>query len=305
MRDGIAEMDAPSAAGGARSAASLLRGCLLVAAGISLGGLAGAPDARGDEQLWAFARGAETLPGGHAEFYQFTTLRTGKKSGDYYGLDFESELEYGLTDEIQASASIVNHYFNVKSVTDLSNTNRYRFGGVEGSVKARALSPFIDPVGLSLRVDGGYLAKDDVAGIRQQEWFLAPELALQKNFRDDTVFWVLDLGAQFAWGKQPAEEYPRELSLQGATGVAFRFAPNWFAGAEARVVSEYPLFDFDHFEHAVLYAGPSLHYGGERWWATLSWLYQAWGRGIEEGNQSQTFAEETEQIVRLKVGINF
>jgi hypothetical protein len=63
--------------------------------------------------------------------------------------------------------------------------------------------------------------------------------------------------------------------------------------------------DFDHFEHYALYTGPSLHYGAKRWWVTASWLYQAYGRGIEEGNQHQTFAEETEQIARIKVGINF
>jgi hypothetical protein len=194
----------------------------------------------------------------------------------------------------------------VNDVEDLRNQNRYRFGGVEGSVKGRLLSPFVDPIGLALRAETGYLAKDDVGGIRQQEWFFAPEIDLQKNFRDDTISWVLDGGAEFAWGKQPAEEYSRELSLQAATGLSYRFAPNWFVGGEARLRSEWPQFDLvDHFEHTVVYTGPSLHYGTQRWWVTASWLYQAWGRGIGEGNQQQTFAEETEQVARLKFGINF
>ena len=262
-------------------------------------------EARADEQLWAFARGAETLPKGHAEFYQFATLRTGKRDGDYYAYDFDSELEYGITNEVQASVSIVQHYFDVHDVEDLRDQNRYRFGGVEASVKGRLLSPFIDPVGLALRVEGGYLAKDDVGGFRQQEWFFAPEVDVQKNFLDDTLFLVANGAAEFAWGKQPAEEYPKELSLIGATGVSWRFAPNWFAGVEARIRSEWPQMDFDHFEHYALYTGPSLHYGAKRWWVTASWLYQAYGRGIEEGNQHQTFAEETEQMARIKVGINF
>jgi hypothetical protein len=284
-----------------RTAAWIAIGLLLA----GFGGAAGAPTARADEQFFAFARGAETLPAGHGEVYQFVTLRTGKKSGDYYGFDFDTELEYGFTDKFQASAALVNHYFYNRDVEDLPNSDRYRFGGVEASAKYRLLSPFIDPLGLALRVEGGYLAHDDVGGLRQQEWYVAPELDLQKNFRDDTVSWVADVGAEWAWGKQPAEEYPHELSIQGATGVSYRFAPNWFAGVEARVRAEYPLFDLDHFEHVALYAGPSLHYSARRWWVTLSWLYQAWGRGIGEGNQQQTFAEETEQLVRLKVGFNF
>jgi len=262
--------------------------------------------ARADEQLWAFARGAETLPKGHAEFYQFATLRTGKKDGDYYAYDFDSELEYGITNEVQASLSIVQHYFDVHDVEDQRDQNRYRFGGVEASVKGRLLSPFIDPVGLALRAEGGYLANDEVGGIRQQEWFFAPEVDVQKNFLDDTLFLVANGAVEFAWGKQPAEEYPRELSLIGATGISWRFAPNWFAGVEGRIRSEWPKFDLEnHFEHYALYTGPSLHYGAQRWWVTASWLYQAYGRGIDEGNQHQTFAEETEQIARIKVGINF
>ena len=303
MRGRVRAMGRPRA-GGARRRGLAWLACVL-GLGAGLWGLAGAQEARADEQLWAFARGAETLPKGKAEAYQFVTLRTGKNDGDYYGFDFDTELEYGFTDEIQASVSLVNHYFDVDGVEDLRDSARYRFGGVEGSVKGRLLSPFIDPIGLAIRAEGGYLAKDDVGGFRQQEWFFAPEIDLQKNFRDDTVSWVLNGGAEFAWGKQPAEEYPRELSLQAATGLAWRFAPNWFVGAEARVRAEYPLMDFDHFEHVVLYTGPSLHYGTQRWWVTASWLYQAWGRGIGEGNQQQTFAEETEQIARVKVGINF
>jgi Family of unknown function (DUF6662) len=94
------------------------------------------------------------------------------------------------------------------------------------------------------------------------------------------------------------------MSIQGAVGAAYRFLPNWFAGAEAKIRSEYPLFDIQRFEHAALYIGPSLHYSSQRWWITLSWLYQAWGRGVDE-HHGQTFAEETSQIARIKVGFNF
>ena len=90
---------------------------------------------------------------------------------------------------------------------------------------------------------------------------------------DDTLICALDLGVEWAWGKQPAEQYPRELALEGAAGVAYRFAPNWYAGVEIHTRWEYPLFDFDNFEHRVFYAGPSIHYSQERWWATLTWNY--------------------------------
>ena len=263
-----------------------------------------APATRADEQLFAFARGAETLPKSRSEIYQFVTLRTIKKQGTFYGLDFDTEIEHGFTDQFQASVAVINRYIYVDGVEDLDNTNNYRFGGVETSAKYRVLSPFKDPLGLALRLEGGYLPNDEVAGLSQDEIFIAPEVDLQKNFRDDTVICVLNLGSEWAWGKKPAEQYQREMSLQGSTGVAYRFASNWYAGVEARVRSEYPQFDLDKFEHVVVYSGPSVHYGAERWWATLSWLYQVYGRGVDE-TPAQTFAEETRQIVRLKVGFNF
>ena len=46
-----------------------------------------------DEHLFGYVRGAETLPKGHADVYQFTTWRTGKSSGTYNGWDFDTEVE--------------------------------------------------------------------------------------------------------------------------------------------------------------------------------------------------------------------
>lgn len=261
-------------------------------------------EARADEPFLAFTRGAETLPRGRWQLYQFATLRTGKDSGSYYGFDFDSEVEYGITHRWQANAAIVNHYFHYHGVEELPESNAYSFGGVELSTKYGLQSPFMDPLGIALRLEGGYLLHDEVGGLDQHERFIAPEIDLQKNFLDDTLITELDLGTEFAWGKQPAEQYPREMSLQGSAGVVYRFLPDWFVGAEARVRSEYPLFDLDRFEHAVVYMGPSLHYSSRRWWVTASWLYQAWGEGIDE-HDGQTFAEETRQLARVKLGFNF
>ena len=271
--------------------------------------LAAARRSRADEQLFGFVRGAETLPQGRSELYQFVTMRTGKAEGSYYGFDFETEVEHGFTDKFQASLSLEQRYINNHGVDGdrdgLDDTDAYRFGGISLSGKYRLLSPFKDPIGLALRLEGGYVKNDEVDGLPENEWYIAPELDLQKNFRDDTIIGDLNLGAEWAWGKQPAEQYPRELALQAGTGVSYRFAPNWFIGAEATVRAEYPMFDFNNFEHVVVYAGPSLHYSAKRWWVTLTAVYQVWGDGIDEPHDGKTYAEETTWKVRLKVGFNF
>jgi hypothetical protein len=256
-----------------------------------------------DEQLFGFVRGAETLPHGHFEVYQFLTLREGKNTGSYYGADFETEVEYGFTDQFQASASVINRYFNYNGVDELEDRNQYRFGGVQFAGKYRILSPFKDKIGLALRTEAGFLVNDEVGGLPEHELFFAPELILHKNYLDDTLIFNLNGGFEIAWGKRPAEQYDHELSLQGGLGAAYRFAPKWFFGLEGRVRSEYPMFHI--YEHTVVYAGPSLHYSAQNWWATLTYQYQVWGNEVDPVVSNKAFAEETRNVVRVKVGFNF
>ena len=263
------------------------------------------PRLQADEHLFGWVRGAETLPAGHADAYQFVTLRAGKDAGIYRGWDFNTEIEYGITDKFQVGIAVEQHYFHLRGVDGLDDGDFYRFGGIELSAKYRVLSPFKDKVGLAVRFEAGYLAYDDVAGLEQEEIFLDPEIILHKNFLDDTLIFHFNAGVQFAWGKKPAEEYDYELALHGGLGASYRFAPNWFIGVEGHIRSEYPEFDFGFHEHTVVFVGPSLHYGAQKWWATASYGYQVWGEGVDEPNNGKTFAEEARHEFRVKVGFNF
>ena len=163
---------------------------------------------RGDEQLFGFVRGAETLPANRWEAYQFLTLGEGKSEGTYYGTHFKTEAEYGFTDQFQASLSLIQHYFYNKGVDGdrdaLDNTNAYRFGGFEGSAKYRVLSPFKDPIGVALRLEAGYLLRDEVDGLDQHERYVKPEIDFQKDFLEDRLICAVDFGAEWVWGKEPA-----------------------------------------------------------------------------------------------------
>lgn len=266
-------------------------------------------EARADEQLFGFVRGAETLPKDRSEIYQFFTLRTGKAEGSYYGTDFETEIEHGFTDKWQASLSYEQRYINNHGVNGsrdaLDDTAGYRTGGIALSTKYRLWSPFKDPLGVAVRLEGGYLWHDEVDGLLEHERYIAPEVDLQKNFLDDTLITEAWMGPEFAWGKQPAEQYPREMAYQGGTGISYRFAPDWFIGFEGNARAEYPMFDFNNYEHVVVYAGPSLHYSSKRWWVTLTYVYQVYGNGVGEPADGRTYAEETDHQIRLKVGFNF
>ncbi|MEO7099407.1 MAG: DUF6662 family protein [Luteolibacter sp.] len=268
-------------------------------------------EARADENLFGWAKGSETLPKGHVDLYQFTTLRTGKadEDGSYNAYDFETEIEYGYTDEFQVALSVEQNDFSGSMVEDDGDgltQSGYRFGGVAVSGKYRFKSPFIDGYGLALNQQFGYNRHDETAGIVEDHLFLAPTLIFQKNFVDNTLITTASLGFDMGWGKKPAEEYSKELGLETRMGVSYRFAPGWFVGLEGRMRAEYPQFDLGQFEHDAIFVGPNIHYGAEKYWATLGWAYQIYGHeadGQQEHNRA--FAEQVQNEIRLKVGFNF
>jgi hypothetical protein len=282
-----------------------------IASSLALAGLL-STESRADENLFGYAKGSETLPKGHIDLYQFSTLRTGKanEDGSYNAYDSETEIEYGVTDQFQVGFSVEQNYFSGSALDkdgDGLTQNGYRFGGVAASGKYRFTSPFIDDFGLALIQQVGYNRHDETAGIVENHVFLAPTLVLQKNFLDNTLISVASAGVDLGWGKKPAEEYSKEMGLESRFGVSYRFAPNWFAGIEGRVRAEYPQFDITDNEHVVVFVGPNLHYGGEKFWATLSWAYQAYGHesGPDQQVDDRAFAEQVQNEIRLKVGFNF
>lgn len=84
----------------------------------------------------------------------------------------------------------------------------------------------------------------------------------------------------------------------------YRFAPNWYAGVEARYHSVYP--DFPNKverEHQAVFFGPTLHWGGERAWFTATWLPQI--GGSPSPGRKLDLGEYEKNEFRLKVGYNF
>lgn len=107
-----------------------------------------------------------------------------------------------------------------------------------------------------------------------------------------------------------------EIEWKLGTALSYRFMPNWFIGAEAVYETEFETEVGQ--ERWTVFAGPTLHYGGAKWWGTLTWFQQVKGGGETYDNQvlgpanavpqSDTdlhLVEKTEQEIRLKVGLNF
>lgn len=283
--------------------------------------------AAADEGLLNYVIGAETQPKGSWEVYQWITRRSDKGTGRYEAFDYRTEIEYGFTDRFAAALylngqSIDTRDIRVDAYIPADVKYGYKFSGISAAFKYNFLSPVKDGIGVSLYVEPTIATKDPHSGLDKKSISLETMLLLQKNFLDDTLVWLTNVGVESTYAKReplddatqaalpPDFEWPvvpeMEIEPAFATGVSYRFAPNWYAGAEAQYLIEYETEVGT--ERWSWFAGPTLHYGAKQWWATLTWFPQIKGSGDLIYGQTDTnlqLIEKTRQEWRLKVGLNF
>lgn len=278
--------------------------------------------AAADENLFGYLKGAETLPKGAGELYQFATLRTDKGVGHYRAVDFRTEGGYGITNSLTGSAALKAMSLDTSGIlinAYLPGNNKFGLKptGIEAALKYNFLSPAKDDIGLSMTTELNYDWVDAHSGQDKRKIEFELGLQLQKLFAEGQISWVSNAALETTHAKRAALdnlpedfEWPThpemEIGLKLGTGVMVRFAPNWSAGAEALVQSEYETEVGQ--ERWSLFAGPTLHYGDKKWWATLTVMPQIRGGGERYDGQTQTryhLIEKTRREVRFKLGYNF
>jgi hypothetical protein len=290
--------------------------CLLAAAG------ALSNQAFADEHLFGYVKGAETLPKGGWEFYQWVTNRRDKGVGDYDAWNTMTELEYGVTDRFSVAGSLKMQSIDTSGlIIDgyLPKANDYglRPSGLETEIKYNFLSPARDDFGLSAIFALDYDWRDPHSGQDKDTLSFETYLIGQKYFMEGQLVWVANVGLEatyadrdeiadlpedFDWPTDPE----MEIELSTGTGLTYRFAPSWFIGAETLYETEFETEVGQ--ERWSIFLGPTLHYAAERWWATLTWFNQVKGGGEQYPDQPDTdlhLIEKTKNEYRLKIGVNF
>jgi hypothetical protein len=278
--------------------------------------------ANADENLFGYVRGSEVLPKGAGEVYQWFTQRSDKGSGTYRAIDSKTEIEYGVTDRFQISAELNTMSLKTSGlVIDGYLPSDKKFGlrlqSVEMAMKYNFLSPAKDDFGLSGYASFEYGVLDVHSGQKKTEYELETQLLAQKYFMEGQIVWVGNVGVRAAYEQRKAIanlpqnfDWPTdpemEISTKIGTGLSYRFMPNWYIGAEILHETE---FEKDvGQERWSLFGGPTLHYGGDKWWSSLTYFQQLRGGGEKYLGQTDTglhLIEKTKNEIRLKVGYNF
>lgn len=307
----------------------------LLAAGVCVvgGGLLTPQPVLADEPVFGFISTTDLLPEGKSEVEQWVTWKGQKAHGSFNLIEGRTEYSYGLLDDFQLSGYLIYdwtqaHHNGVDGTTTPPepfspffpdpDANFHSFMPIGVAVEGiwRVMSPYTDPIGLAFYVE-------PVVGHRFLE--VEARAIAQKNFFDDRLI----IAANFTYAPEirympPDPSAPAgsveagyntnvETDLNFGLGVSYRFAPNWSLGWEfqnEREVDGFAVFARSHWMGNAFYTGPTLHFGGEHFFATLSaWEQLPWANNYM--NQPVIFKGRDYDVdfenfrMRLKLGWYF
>lgn len=297
--------------------------------------------AQAEENLWLYAKGTDTRPKGSWELKITDIIRVGKDSGDYTFHDIRPEIEYGVTDRLTVGAELMffDHDYSVDDPdlnpmyeTQQEHGGRFdktQFGGFELAMKYNILSPYKDPIGLSLGL--AFEQRDhyrlDGADINQQSY--VGLIFLQKNWIDNKLSLVFNGKTELERRKSPGV-LEEEIAFEFITGISYRVAPKHFIGLEFRRQEDHlspyntdtgeyddpslspSEWDFGNIRLGSRhqygqYFGPTYHYAEKKWWFTTGILFQINGGGSRHAynRNGKNFDEHEEMHIGLIYGYNF
>ena len=239
--------------------------------------------ARASEGIFSYTYSAETTPAGQWEYEQKNFFRSGKARGNYTALDVRNEVEFGITNKLQAAFYLNSTYLNSKNQYDpedvgnnLPDQNGFEVNGVSVELMYRILSPYSDGWGLAVYLEPEIAVRDHMTGRDRIERSVEGRLILQKNFLGDQVITAFNLMLEPEWEREDSMTH-KELWVQLSAGGLYQIKPNWFAGLEMRNHMEFIEMNLQNQEHSAYFAGPVLHYGAESYWWTVTVLPQIYG----------------------------
>lgn len=259
--------------------------------------LTAASPAFAGEGLFSRVYTTDTTPKGHFELEETVREREGRAFGHYDATDFRTELEYGVTDNFQVAGYVSTNRMHATGSPDdddpLGQTGFTRHNFTLQSVSAefiyRVKSPYESKNGWGLafylepELDFHDLHNGLTYGSNTAE--LEARVLVQKNFLQDRLIIAYNLGLEAETIRFAGDtDRNGELDWNNELGATYRVAPSVFIGAEFRNHNEYG--NFNTHEHSVFWAGPVVHYGGQKVWATLGLLKQFAGNPgyDEDGN---------------------
>ena len=266
------------------------------------------------ESPFGYSYTADTEEPGETELALWATDRRGKAEGHYDAQDYRLEVERGITDRFQVAGYLNFGSHHVRGLEPAFEDVHRNFGfdGASAEFIYRVLDEGRHGIGVAFYAEPGWSRFHDVEGEKGAEYELELKALLSKHFAGGRLLWAGNLTFEPEWERERElvapdvieHSWEKELKLEASTGLAYRVAPEWYAGVEARYASVYP--DWTHGLHRETYAvsaGPTIAFQKDEWSASLTYLPQLFGNPSPRGSRSLDEFEKRQ--IRLKVSHEF
>jgi len=214
-----------------------------------------APTAQANARKFTYSYQATTLKAGQVEYEQWVTIKRDKKiDRDYTRIDIRHEIEWGITDNLQAAIYYDWRYEDSKKKNDYTNMR-----DVSIELIYNTSSPTTDLLGSAIYAE---------IALGEDKFKIETKLLLQKNINQ----WV------FAWNgiaeaEWEGDDYSDTKGVFAQTlGASYQISHALSVGAELLHQAEYK--DWSTWSDTSVYLGPNLSYSKNQWWVTVTPMYQ-------------------------------
>jgi hypothetical protein len=250
--------------------------------------------ARADDQPFLTLDATDIEPELGHELEQSFAWRAGRSGQSFNSLEGETELEYGLTDQLQLAGAVDYDWTRTRDHT-IAGTPAIGGSAVEavrGEIIYQALNVYFDPIGLGLLISPAF---------GRNSRSMETKILLQKNFINDRLRTVLNLGGEFG-AERDGGAWSDVSALTFDAGIAYNITWEWSAAIEFN--AQY------NFQGLILngravpgvstyYAGPTVQYVDHPWTASLAVQEQLpWASDATHalGSLDRGFAADSERF---------
>lgn len=275
------------------------------------------------EGYFGWVYGLDLQPMGKYEFEQRLQLTRGQETGTFDFWQGRTELEYGLSNDVQI-AGYLNTYsinaarnytnpdicdqgispctggYGVQGLQHPADTfHQTSFDGVSIEGIWRITNPVTSPIGVGLYLE------PTIGNLKNA---IESRLILQSNFLDDRLQLVGNLVYEIEHLKFDVEPI-EETVLDFVGGVTYRILPKLNIGMEYRFHNDYDGFSFGNQTQKAHFIGPNIHYAEKNWWLTAAMRTQiggeCWDPGTAECSMGKVWDGHGRNEYILKFGMPF
>jgi hypothetical protein len=185
--------------------------------------MGGAVPAQADDQpfITLYTTDIQTEHG--REFEQWLSWKSGHANGASNEIVSRSEIEYGITDDLQASFYLNYEWAQTHPHPLPSPLERSSVVGASGELIWRVMNPYFDPFGLAF-----YVEPSIAPNTRELEF----KILAQKNFLNDRLRTALNVNFEDVWERNGLGIWEKVSALEFNIGASYNVTHDFSIGVE-------------------------------------------------------------------------